>query len=102
LISSSNTVRHFLPSTVPSLKLSLISSPVPILKTSTAPVDGNLPPSSVPILEPSFDSTSVPSSIPSSIPGMEPSLEPSTASVAATYNDDGPTKAIIFCSCYNL
>jgi hypothetical protein len=72
------------------------------LETSTTSIDRNLPPSYVPILEPSFDSTYVPSSIPSSIPSMEPSLEPSTASVAATYNDDGPTKAIIFFSCYNL
>jgi hypothetical protein len=29
-------------------------------------------------------------------------LEPSTATVAATDNDDGPTKAIIFSSCHNL
>jgi len=82
LISSTKTVQYFLSSTVPSLKSSF----------------GILPPSSVPSLEPSF----VPSSIPSSIPSMEPSLEPNTASVAATYNDDGPTKAIISSSCHNL
>jgi hypothetical protein len=82
LILSTNTVRHFLSSTVPSLKSSF----------------GILPPSSLPSLEPSFDS----SSIPSSIPSMEPSLEPSTSSVTATYEDDGPTKAIISSYCHNL
>jgi hypothetical protein len=76
-----------------STRIGSLSNTVPRLEPSTTPVDGSLPPSSVPILESSFDSTSVPSSIPSSISCMEPSLEPSTASVDATYNDDGPTKS---------
>jgi hypothetical protein len=64
--------------TDPSMKSSLISSPVPSLETSTAFVNGNLPPSSVPSLEHSFDSSTVPSLIPSPVPSLEPSLIPST------------------------
>jgi hypothetical protein len=96
------TVLCPLSSTVPSLKSSLISSPVPSLETSTAYVNKTLPPSSVPSLEPTFDSSYVPSLIQSSIPSMEPILETSTVFLAGTVNDDGPTKAIISSYCHNL
>jgi hypothetical protein len=69
-------------------------------------INDALSPRSVPSLEPSLDSNVAPSAIHRSAQIIfsisEPSLEPSTASIAATDNDDGPTKAIIFSSCHNL
>jgi hypothetical protein len=60
-------------SSLMSTTIDSLSNNVHSLEPSTTPVVGNLPPSSAPILEPSFDLTSFPSSIPSSIPSTEPS-----------------------------
>jgi hypothetical protein len=54
--------------TSPIIMIGISNSPVPSMEISTAFVNGTLPPSSVPSLEPSFGSSSVPSLIPSPFP----------------------------------
>jgi hypothetical protein len=61
----------------PIIMIGISNATVPSLESSTASVDGNLPPSSVPSLEPSFDLSYVPSLILSSIPSREPISETS-------------------------
>jgi hypothetical protein len=83
----------------PTLKSNIVPSLEPSLRSKTAlssPVPSSIPSSNIcPSLKSSLEMSYLHAS-------MKPSWEPSTASVAATYNDDGPTKAIIFSSYHNL